>query len=57
MNAMNAPADAARRDKIGSASAGAVFVLLILTLAIFLPDPTPFQERRKKQYPDARKCP
>jgi hypothetical protein len=44
MNAMNAPADAARREKIGAASAGAVFVLLISQSRSSLPDPTPFQE-------------
>jgi hypothetical protein len=44
MNAINEPAKAARRDRIGLAIAGGVFVLLRLS-SDYIPSPTRFQER------------
>jgi hypothetical protein len=44
MNAINEPAKAARRDRIGLAIAGGVFVLLRLG-SDYIPSPTRFQER------------
>ena len=44
MNAMNEPEKAARRDRIGLAIAGGLFVLLRLS-SDYIPSPTRFQER------------
>ena len=44
MNAINEPAKAARRDRIGLAIAGGLFLLLRLS-SDHIPSPTRFQER------------
>lgn len=44
MNAINEPAKAPRRDRIGLAIAGGLFVLLRLG-SDYIPSPTRFQER------------
>jgi hypothetical protein len=42
---VNAPESVARRDRIGLAVTGAVFMLILLAVALFVPSPTAFQER------------
>jgi len=44
MTAINGPAKAARRDRIGLAIAGGVFILLRLS-SDYIPSPTRFKER------------